>query len=83
MPLSRSRKRPGSSRSRKRRKLGEMQLIIAINAAGQPTVSGPIDNPIVAFGMLELAKVIIVKHLEAKEKRVQIPEFALPQAPAL
>lgn len=65
--------------------MGEMTLTITINAAGQPTVSGPIDNVIVAFGMLELAKVIIIKHQEAKERRVQIapPEFSLPAPPTL
>ena len=48
------------------------QLVIALTAEGQVLVNGPLDNKLLALGMLECAKDAVLKHCDAAEKRAVI-----------
>lgn len=55
-----------------------LEMKILLDDAGQIQVTGPIDNKLVSFGLLELAKEAIAKHNEQREqRRVQL---AMPAA---
>jgi hypothetical protein len=43
-----------------------LKLLISVSAAGQVTVTGPVDNPILCYGILEEAKNVIRLHQEKK-----------------
>ena len=45
------------------------QLAITLTAEGQVLVNGPIDNKLLALGLLECAKDAVLKHCDAAEKR--------------
>jgi hypothetical protein len=56
----------------------EVQLIITLDAQGQIQVNGPLDNMLLCFGLLELAKVSVKDYNVAKQQRVQLaPPSAL------
>jgi len=58
-----------------------MTLTISVSDAGAITVSGPIGNAIMAYGILELGRQAIQKHLDAQQNRVQLAgPGALPPA---
>lgn len=46
------------------------QLAIMLDDAGNVTVNGPIDNRLLIFGMLEMAKDAINNHHIAQQKRI-------------
>lgn len=48
------------------------ELIIRVLEDGRMELSGPIDQPIIAFGLLELAKHVISEQMRAKTQRVQV-----------
>jgi len=56
-----------------------MEMRILINDAGQVSVTGPIDNKLVCYGLLEVAKECIRDHHEKAKTLVQpiavIPHF--------
>jgi len=55
-----------------------MQLVITMTAAGQMNVTGPLQNPLLCYGMLELAKDIIRKMSADNEaKMVKVPQIHL------
>lgn len=43
-----------------------MQIVIDVNDAGQVSVTGPLENKVVMFGLLEVAKHVVAAH-EVKE----------------
>lgn len=47
-------------------------LTISIDDAGAVSVSGPLNNPLIAYGMLEIGRQAIQKHLEAQQQRVHL-----------
>ncbi len=47
-------------------------LTITMTDTGQISVQGPIDQTILAFGMLEAAKLAIVAHGQEQQRRVQL-----------
>ena len=49
----------------------EAVITITLAANGQMAVNGAIDNKLVAFGMLELAKEAINEYHRAAQQRVQ------------
>ena len=56
----------------------EATLTIVLDPQGQIQVSGPLDNMLLCYGMLELAKVSIKDYATAKQQRVQVaPASAL------
>ena len=59
-----------------------MELIIRIDDAGQLSVSGPIDNKIVCYGLLEAARDAVQAHHDQAKKLVHpavlVPQFSKP-----
>lgn len=50
----------------------DIQLVITMNEQGQIGVSGPIDNQVLSYGLLEIAKITIANRArEAGERLVQ------------
>jgi hypothetical protein len=56
-----------------------LELKIMQDDAGQISVSGPIENKILCYGLLEIARDAIVAHHE-KAKRLVQPAAAFPVA---
>ncbi len=50
----------------------EMTLTITLTGDGRISVSGPIDNGVIAYGMLELGRQAIQQHIASKTTRVQL-----------
>ncbi len=48
-----------------------VQLVVTMDDAGAVQVSGPIDNLILCFGLLEVAKDVLRKHAERTQTGVQ------------
>jgi len=48
-----------------------LELKITIDDAGRTQVTGPIDQPIVAYGLLEVARDVIRVYNESKKNLVQ------------
>lgn len=56
-------------------------LTITIDDAGGVSVTGPINNPLFAYGMLEAGRQAIQEHVAAQQRRVQLAgPGALPPA---
>lgn len=53
-----------------------VELKIVINEAGQVGISGPIENKMLCYGLLEIAREIIYTHNEQNKKLVQPATFA-------
>jgi len=53
------------------------QLTIVIDDVGQCSVNGPIDNKVIAYGMLEVAKEAIAQHHAQKAQLIQ-PATLIP-----
>jgi len=53
------------------------ELKITMLKSGQVTVTGPIENKILAYGLMEMAKDIILEHNKAQARLVQ-PAVMLP-----
>jgi hypothetical protein len=49
----------------------EQVLTIILNEAGELGVNGPIDNKMLSYGMLEVAKEAIAEHHRGKQRLVQ------------
>lgn len=47
------------------------QLVINLTDEGEATVTGPIDNALVAYGMLEIARDLIKAHNDQKTRAIQ------------
>lgn len=54
-----------------------IQIIITIDPGAGIRVDGPIDDPVLAFGILEAAKLVVIDRIKQNEKRVQ-PVSILP-----
>lgn len=50
----------------------ETTLTITLTGAGTITVSGPIDNGLISYGMLELGRQAIQNNIASKATRVQV-----------
>jgi hypothetical protein len=48
------------------------QLAIILDDRGQLSVTGPIDNKMLAYGMLELAKDVIYERGKEAERRIKL-----------
>ncbi len=49
-----------------------IQIVIQFDPAGGLKVAGPLENPVVMMGLLELAKTTVLKHMESAQNRVQL-----------
>lgn len=58
---------------------GALQLVITMNPEGSLNVSGPIQNKLFAYGMLEMAKDAIRQHHIDNQNLVQPVGVAIPQ----
>lgn len=59
----------------------EGQLVITLKD-GQLSVNGPIDNPVLCYGLLEAARdVIFTRALEAHQKNRIVPASVVPMVP--
>lgn len=61
--------------------MAHIQLIITMDDQGQVSVNGPIQNQLLSFGLLEMAKTAISEHNKQQaDKRVQLapPGLAVP-----
>lgn len=58
------------------------QLVISLTTTGQVIVGGPIDDPVLPFGMLQKAVLEVHKYQERKasDQRV-LPVLAMPALP--
>lgn len=59
-----------------------IQLVIQMDETGSVNVSGPIQNQLLCFGLLEMAKVAIQDHAKQNQQRVQPapPGLVIPKA---
>jgi hypothetical protein len=48
------------------------QVTVTMTADGKVNVNGPMENKILCYGLLEMAKEVIVAFNAAQEKRVQL-----------
>ena len=55
----------------------EMQLLITVTKQGQVNVKGPIDNKLVAYGLLELAKEAVAQYHASKANGSIVPATGL------
>jgi hypothetical protein len=56
----------------------QIQLTITLDDNGAINVNGPIDNPLVCYGLLVMAKDAIAAHIANQARRVQpAPAHAL------
>jgi len=62
---------------RRARKMGKLTLTVMLEEDGQIGVNGPIDNKILCYGMLELAKQAIQAYEPGKQK------LLVPKGPTL
>lgn len=66
-------------RKEARNRVKQIELNIRLNPAnGGISVNGPIDNKVLALGLLELAKVAIINHQPQAEPLVKPAEPAIP-----
>ena len=63
--------------------MAHIQLIITMDDQGQVSVNGPIQNQMLAFGLLEMAKVAIVDFNKQQQNKVQPapPGLVIPKMP--
>lgn len=57
----------------------ELQLVITMGANGALNVSGPIQNKLLAYGMLEMAREAIYQHHKDNERLVQPAGVQIPE----
>lgn len=55
-----------------------LKLEIVLNDNGSVTVSGPFQNKIICYGMLEAAKGVVQAWSPDKKPLIEIPEFIAP-----
>jgi hypothetical protein len=58
-----------------------VELKIAINDAGQVAITGPIDNEMLVYYLLEKTRQAVAAHHEKVAQRIVQPATALPFAP--
>lgn len=57
-----------------------MELVIKVDDdTGQASVTGPIDNLLVAYGLLEIGRDVIQKHNQQQASRIVQPAVLVPQ----
>ena len=57
-----------------------VKLIITLSPNGGVQVNGPIDNAMLCYGLLEVAKDVIQTHIQKKaESQIVIPQIRLPR----
>ena len=49
----------------------QIQLIITMDDSGSVGVNGPLQNPLLCYGLLEMAKVAIHDHTQQNQRIVQ------------
>lgn len=49
----------------------QIQLIITLDDTGQIGVTGPINNQLMCYGMLEMAKIAVTAHAKQNEQIVK------------
>ena len=55
------------------------KLTITLSPNGQVSVTGPIDNAMLCYGLLEVAKDVVRMHVQKKaENGIVIPRIMLP-----
>lgn len=61
----------------------QIQLVITMDDTGAINVSGPTQNQMLSFGLLEMAKVAIIDHNKQAQQRVQPapPGLVIPKMP--
>ena len=57
------------------------KLVIEFTASGQINVTGPIENKVLCYGMLEAAKDAIRAHVDAQQRIVQPVIVPFPPLP--
>jgi len=56
-----------------------MRIALTIDENGKPNLEGPIDNKVLCYGLLELAKDVLNEYHRNKQKnRIEIPRIELP-----
>ena len=53
------------------------QLVITMDSSGQLSITGPIDNKMLAYGMLEIAKEVVCEHGKKAQQRIQLAPAAM------
>jgi hypothetical protein len=56
-----------------------MTLTITLDEAGSINVAGPLDNPILCYGLIELGRQSIADHLKKLQDRLVQPASMLPR----
>lgn len=56
-----------------------VQLVITLTDEGQLNVSGPIDNKMLCYGILEVAKEVVAERARQSQKLVQPATMVLPK----
>ncbi len=59
--------------------MNELTLTIKLTSAGAINVSGPIDNKILAYGLLEAAREAIADHHAKLSKSAIVPATMVPK----
>lgn len=60
-----------------------IELKIVVDEAGRCMVTGPIDNTLLCYGLLETAKDTIRHHQQSQAARLVQPASMLPPTPVL
>ena len=56
------------------------KLTITLSPNGQVSVTGPIDNAMLCYGLLEVAKDVVRMHVQKKaESGIVIPRIVMPR----
>ena len=56
------------------------KLTITLSPNGQVSVTGPIDNAMLCYGLLEVAKDVVRTHVQKKaESGIVIPRIVMPR----
>lgn len=58
----------------------KMEVIIRVNEAGQISVTGAIEKPLVCFGLLECAKQVVADYHREKMQRLAPPANVIAEA---
>ena len=53
------------------------QIVISLGPNGALNLQGPLDQPLLMYGMLEMAKITLQHHLQQKSKDQQIMPVSL------
>ena len=57
-----------------------LKIEILMDDAGKVSVTGPIDNRMLAYGLLELAKEVVYENFKSKQQRIVAPTSESIQA---